>query len=102
MLSAIDKNPATLETGLKGQLEELIFKPLRDSQPPPDPPRVIIIDGLDEVEPDQTKATEEDVHLEILKVLAQADADPALLLRILVVSRPERAIREVFGGEAKS
>lgn len=101
MLSAIDKNPALLETRFKDQLEELIFKLLRDSQPPFDPPRVIIIDGLNDVEPDQTKAPKEDVHPEILKVLAQADADPAFPLRVLV-SRPERAIREVFGGETKS
>ncbi|KAF6754923.1 hypothetical protein DFP72DRAFT_898043 [Ephemerocybe angulata] len=112
-LSFIERNPAIFEKRLKEQLEELILKPLRTlkRQPGTDPyqgwPKVVVIDGLDECEAEQyhdplrpasgsARRSKEDDHAEILSVLVQATEDPAFPFRIVVASRPERAIRQFF------
>lgn len=110
MLLAIDKNPAVFQLRLKDQLEELILVPLREvlgqGVDSSSWPKVIIIDGLDEVEPDVGEGlgpsggqrTKDEVHLEILSVLLHAVSDPAFPFRVLIVSRPEKAIRGFFAG----
>ncbi|KAJ3520070.1 hypothetical protein NMY22_g12913 [Coprinellus aureogranulatus] len=109
ILAAIEKHPAIFQTRLKDQLEELVLEPLREAHRLGADtslwPKVIIIDGLDEVEPDEIEmegthvdlqADRDRTHSEILAVLAHATNDPAFPFRILIVSRPERVIKEFF------
>lgn len=66
----------------------------------------MIIDGLDEVEPDEdlgssgTQAAKDEIYLEILSVLLHAAKDPAFPFRIVVVSRPETSIRGFFARDS--
>jgi hypothetical protein len=90
---------------LKVQFNQLILKPLRASHDRAfASPKIIIIDGVDEVQAERSRdlpehearlANEAD-QLDILSRLLQAANDPAFPFRILVVSRPERVIREFF------
>ncbi|KAJ3527250.1 hypothetical protein NMY22_g9862 [Coprinellus aureogranulatus] len=109
ILAAIVKHPAIFQTRLKDQLEELVLEPLRESHRLGTEtslwPKVILIDGLDEVEPDEIEvegaqsglqADKDRIHSEILSVLTHAAKDPAFPFRVLIVSRPERVIEECF------
>ncbi|KAJ3504904.1 hypothetical protein NMY22_g17765 [Coprinellus aureogranulatus] len=113
ILAAAEKNPGIFLVRLKDQMEELILKPIREYRQEGGDisgwPQVIIIDGVDEVVSDlhepQSKSTihtaKEDTHREILSTLLQAALDPAFPFRILIVSRPERVIRNFFANEAQ-
>lgn len=105
ILASVDNNPAIFHTRLKDQLEELILNPLREAQVQGTDtslwPKVIIIDGLDEVEPDGIDGSQwakDEAHSDILSVLIHAASNPAFPFRIVIVSRPERLINEFFSG----
>ncbi|TEB33812.1 hypothetical protein FA13DRAFT_113183 [Coprinellus micaceus] len=104
VLKAIQRDPAIFKKRLKDQLQALILKPLRKFAPSGDLPRVLIIDGVDEVQAGQpmdpskprSKRADEEDQLEVISCLLQAAKDQAFPFRILVVSRPERVFTEFF------
>ncbi|TEB31363.1 hypothetical protein FA13DRAFT_1663661 [Coprinellus micaceus] len=107
ILSAIERDPAIFRKRLRDQSKVLLLKPFYDASIHLDSsssPQVIIIDGLDEVEAANSRklgqhearlANEAD-QIEILSVFLQAALDVNFPFRILVVSRPERVIRDFF------
>ncbi|KAJ3541396.1 hypothetical protein NMY22_g3908 [Coprinellus aureogranulatus] len=112
ILNAVKRNPVVFRLGLGDQLEELIIAPLRDAMAQGADvarwPKVILIDGLDEVEPDQQETSrpsevqrlKDETYSEILATLMRAARDAAFPFRIIVVSRPEKAIRHLFASES--
>ncbi|KAJ6469243.1 caspase domain-containing protein [Mycena sanguinolenta] len=77
--------------GMDVQLRTLILEPcksLRDA-----PPLVLLIDGLDECEG-------HNVQQEILRLMGSAIADHSLSLRIIITSRPDPHIQEIFQEES--
>ncbi|KAF6755802.1 hypothetical protein DFP72DRAFT_895249 [Ephemerocybe angulata] len=105
---AIAQDPKVFSKNIRSQMEILILRPLVEAtkggrlRPKC---RVIIIDALDECDPEITKgkcdsasnriAKEED-HRQILKVLWSAAIIPSFPFRIMIGSRPEPAIRLFF------
>ncbi|KAJ3518567.1 hypothetical protein NMY22_g13608 [Coprinellus aureogranulatus] len=112
ILSSIQKNPVIFQLCLADQLGQLILTPLREAVAHGADvthwPKVIIIDGLDEVQPDDQEALrsseyhrmKDHVHTEVLSTLLHAVRDPAFPFRILIVSRPEKAIRQAFARDS--
>ncbi|KAJ3511669.1 hypothetical protein NMY22_g15580 [Coprinellus aureogranulatus] len=112
ILDAVKRNPVVFRLGLGDQLEELVLAPLRDAMAQGTDvarwPKVILIDGLDEVEPDQQEVLrpsevqrlKDETYSEILATLMRAARDTAFPFRIIVVSRPEKAIRNFFASES--
>jgi hypothetical protein len=106
VVGAIHRDKAIFKKRLKEQFEALILKPLRRvrGQLGGDIPRVIIIDGVDEVKVDRSNVSsqhtaprrDEDDHLEIISCLLHAAKDPAFPFRIIIVSRPERVFTDFF------
>lgn len=105
VMAAIQRDPAVFDKRVKTQFDQLILKPLRTAYGGAlASPKIIIIDGVDEVQAERSRdlpehearlANEAD-QLDILSLLLQAANDPAFPFRILVISRPERVIREFF------
>ncbi|KAF5324674.1 hypothetical protein D9611_004095 [Ephemerocybe angulata] len=104
MLASIDNDPAVFENFVARG-----FGPSQSGAWCP----VIIIDGLDECEPDEDEdaqkvasglppRTREDEHQEILSILKYALDSSAFPFRIIIFSRPERAIRQFFSKELES
>ncbi|KAK6971702.1 hypothetical protein R3P38DRAFT_716665 [Favolaschia claudopus] len=89
-------NPALIDKSLPAQLQRLVVDPYNDAEASNDRTSslVIVIDGLDECQ-DETR------QQEILRSLAKFLASQPLL-RILIVSRPEAHIKQVFGEAALS
>ncbi|TEB20989.1 hypothetical protein FA13DRAFT_173330 [Coprinellus micaceus] len=113
LLSVMAKDQLALSQRLEDQAETLILGPLREIEGGYDRsaiPQVIIIDGVDEVEaeqyhdPSRQEATRrnEDDQVQILSILLQCAKDPAFPFRILIASRPERAIEDFFTNTADS
>ncbi|KAJ3539498.1 hypothetical protein NMY22_g4716 [Coprinellus aureogranulatus] len=113
MLLAIERDPTIFRKRLRDQCRLLLLKPFYDalSRGPYDRtalPKVIIIDGLDEVEAVNSRQLEkhearlanEADQVEILHALLQAAHDDNVPFRILIISRPERVIRKFFSTEA--
>lgn len=105
ILAAIADNPSVFSKRLLQQLQILILGPLRGLGSSVDRstwPKVIVIDGVDECGADQGKTGEDfqrsrdSNYAEIISVLAHACADPSFPFRIIIASRPERAIRFAF------
>ncbi|KAJ3501692.1 hypothetical protein NMY22_g18837 [Coprinellus aureogranulatus] len=108
ILASIQKNPVVFKLCLADQLDELILAPLREAvargADTTHWPKVIIIDGLDEVQPDHQEGLplsefqrlKDQTHTEILATLVHASRSPAFPFRILIVSRPETAILQFF------
>lgn len=108
MLSAIERYPVIFRKRLKDQFKTLLLKPLLDTRGRLDLstlPQVFIIDGLDEVEAagarhledkHEARQRNESDQVEILSMLLEAAKHPCFPFRILIASRPERVIREVF------
>ncbi|KAJ3546457.1 hypothetical protein NMY22_g2043 [Coprinellus aureogranulatus] len=117
ILSSIDAKPWVFDKRLDQQLDILILSPLRKLGIIADKsvwPKVIVIDGIDECEPDKSKTfnTEQDRqeakdhgHQEIVSTLMRACDDPSFPFRIVIASRPERTIERYFsslpGGKIK-
>lgn len=107
---AIEASPLVFKKNLQVQMEQLLLQPLNDIQGKIDlsgPPKVIVIDGLDECDIEkelypagggQLKPArkKDDEHLEILQMLLQLSSHTSFPFRILIASRPERAIRNFF------
>ncbi|KAJ7814085.1 hypothetical protein B0H13DRAFT_2465291 [Mycena leptocephala] len=84
----VESDPSIVDKSLSAQLHELIIKPVGDTTRSRN--FVIIIDGLDECEG-------RDVQQEILRSIGNAlNQSPPIPLRILIASRPEPHIVEVF------
>lgn len=113
ILASVERDPSIFDKRLSTQLQELILRPLGESQlmeRPASYPKVILIDGLDECEANQyhdlvvmdrrqAPRSKEQDQTEILEVLLQAVQDPCFPFRIIVASRPEHAIRRFFSQE---
>ncbi|TEB20237.1 hypothetical protein FA13DRAFT_1801186 [Coprinellus micaceus] len=113
LLAAIQRYPTVFEKDLKVQAGCLLIQPFRMVRVgwnKRDRPKVIFIDGLDEVEAIQyhdptrraTKRTPEDDQNEILQVLLTLSCDSTFPFRIFVASRPESNITNFFTTDAQS
>ncbi|TEB23121.1 hypothetical protein FA13DRAFT_1778418 [Coprinellus micaceus] len=108
----VDRHPDIFRKNLNEQVKCLILEPFRkvhdDQERREGWPRVVIIDGLDEVvaaqnhDPAewQSSGTSEDDQVEILHVLTTLSKDPFFPFRIFVASRPERNISHFFSTKA--
>lgn len=108
ILTAISENPSVFERRLATQLDVLILEPLRKlgvTARIPEWPKIIVVDGLDECGPSpeskfntnhERQLAREGDHQEILSTLWRASRDPCFPFRILLASRPERAISTYF------
>jgi SpoVK/Ycf46/Vps4 family AAA+-type ATPase len=83
----VDNDPAVVHKSFSVQLEKLIIEPCRRANPTRPP--VIIIDGLDECEG-------RDVQEEILRSFGNYNLKNPLPVYLLIASRPELHIREIF------
>ncbi|KAF2467852.1 uncharacterized protein BDR25DRAFT_291261 [Lindgomyces ingoldianus] len=86
---AIEADPAICEKTLKDQFEKLILHPLLDMAHPPALVLLVVIDALDECEPDN------DIRL-VLQLLSRTRDLKLVSLRVFVTSRPELHIRLGF------
>ncbi|TEB20231.1 hypothetical protein FA13DRAFT_1801182 [Coprinellus micaceus] len=101
---AVDLQPEIFRKNLKEQAKSLILEPFRKVLDHQESrvgwPKVIIIDGLDEIvaaqhhDPteQQSPAASEDDQVEILHILLTLSKDPSFPFRIFIASRPERNI----------
>ncbi|KAJ3520296.1 hypothetical protein NMY22_g12819 [Coprinellus aureogranulatus] len=108
ILSAIDACPSVFDKRLDEQLRILILEPLRkidQAAIKASTFKTIVVDGVDECKGDQRKAVDteqgrrmskEENHREIISCLVRASNDPSFPFRIIIVSRPERAIEQSF------
>ncbi|KAF7369296.1 hypothetical protein MVEN_00257400 [Mycena venus] len=89
---AVVQNLSVLDRSLATQLQTLIIQPCRQTIPG----RIftIVIDGLDECEDPQ-------VQQEVLRSIDHAIHEGSFPLRLLIASRPEPHIREIFLGALK-
>ncbi|KAF8190998.1 hypothetical protein K438DRAFT_2140020 [Mycena galopus ATCC 62051] len=88
----VENDPSILARSMEVQLEKLISIPCRRSNGTEGDTVMILIDGLDECEG-------QDVQEEILRAFRNSAADYSLPVRIIIASRPELHIRELFESE---
>ncbi|KAJ3536258.1 hypothetical protein NMY22_g6111 [Coprinellus aureogranulatus] len=111
ILSAMERDPSIFRKSIIGQCKTLLLKPFQVASgrlDMPSLPKVIIIDGLDEVEApgsiqleaQEARRANEKEQLNILATLLQAVQDPHFPFRIVIVSRQEPAIRDFFSNTA--
>lgn len=111
ILSTLERDPAIFRTTLRNQCRALLLKPFHDTLGRLDVsalPKFIILDGVDEVEAvssrqldkHEARLANEADQVEILSALLQAAHDINFPFRIIVVSRPERVIRDFFSTRA--
>ncbi|TEB23129.1 hypothetical protein FA13DRAFT_1818573 [Coprinellus micaceus] len=110
--AAVDRQPNIFRKNLKEQAKCLILEPFRkiryDQENRAGWPKVVIIDGLDEVVAEQhpnptdqqSPSTSEDDQVGILHVLLNLSKDPFFPFRIFVASRPEHNIADFFSTDA--
>ena len=84
------KDPTILTAARLVQFEELLVKPLRQTQNIPIEGWVIVLDGLDEV--DGTIA-----QTEIIRIVAESIREHTTLFRWFILSRPESHIQRAMG-----
>ncbi|KAJ3522254.1 hypothetical protein NMY22_g11973 [Coprinellus aureogranulatus] len=108
ILSAIDACPSVFDKRLDDQLRILIVEPLRkvdEAAVQSSTFKVVVVDGVDECKEDREAeyATEqdrlrskEDNHRQIISSIVRASTDSSFPFRIIIVSRPERAIEQCF------
>ncbi|KAJ3501915.1 hypothetical protein NMY22_g18760 [Coprinellus aureogranulatus] len=118
VLSAIDTFPSVFDKRLDEQLRILILEPLRkvdQTAIKSSTFKTIIIDGVDECKEDRRKAddpeqggqkaggaervhrmSKDDNHREIISGLVRATNDSSFPFRVIIASRPERAIEQSF------
>ncbi|KAI0406715.1 hypothetical protein F4802DRAFT_91989 [Xylaria palmicola] len=91
MKSSIDANPAICDKAMREQFEKLVLDPLEklSSRDRKFHVLVIVIDALDECDPD------EDIKL-LIRLLSRAKASKSQRLRIFLTSRPELPIQLGF------
>ncbi|KAK6974907.1 NACHT domain-containing protein [Favolaschia claudopus] len=88
----LTSDPAVVDKSLPAQLQRLLIEPYHDADALNDRSLIIVIDGLDECE-------DEARQQEILRSLAKFSRPT---LRILIVSRPEVHIKQLFSEAALS
>ncbi|KAJ2919980.1 hypothetical protein MD484_g504, partial [Candolleomyces efflorescens] len=108
ILSCVERNPAIFHRQLEVQFDQLILQPLREARRDTGtkPPKVILIDGLDECQaehysdvarsPQEMARANEGDQKEILQALLKAANDPSFPFRIIIASRPEPVIQTFF------
>lgn len=112
ILSSIRRDPSIFDKRLRDQLQLLLLRPCHNNWRRIDRsciPKVIVIDGLDEVEAANSRRLEsreaikanEDEQLDILRTVLQAARDRNFPFRIIVASRSERVIQEFFVNDAQ-
>ncbi|KAJ7608362.1 hypothetical protein FB45DRAFT_1067469 [Roridomyces roridus] len=90
ILESIRRKPLLVGTSIASQLRELLVEPCRrvtDSTSMP--PRILLVDGLDECDGSP-------VQREILRSIQHIFCKHALPVKIIVASRPEPEIQEIF------
>ncbi|KAE9398497.1 hypothetical protein BT96DRAFT_32880 [Gymnopus androsaceus JB14] len=85
----MEANPSIVARSMEIQLQKLISEPCHLHNNHSLDPLLILIDGLDECEG-------HDVHLEILRAMRESFKRYPLPLRVIIASRPESHIREMF------
>ncbi|KAE9398501.1 hypothetical protein BT96DRAFT_994850 [Gymnopus androsaceus JB14] len=85
----VEANPSIIARSIETQLQKLISEPCRLHNNHSRDPLLILIDGLDECE-------DHGVHLEILRAIGESFKHYPLPLRVIIASRPESHIREMF------
>ncbi|TEB23147.1 hypothetical protein FA13DRAFT_1456019 [Coprinellus micaceus] len=110
--AAVDRQPNIFRKNLKEQAKCLILEPFRkvygNQESRVGWPKVVIIDGLDEVVAAQrhvpmelqSPGTSEDDQVEILQVLLTLSKDPFFPFHIFIASRPERNMTDFFSADA--
>jgi hypothetical protein len=105
ILASIEANPSVFDKRLEHQVDVLILGPLQKVCHDPESwHKVIVVDGVDECDTDQRHFETEyerqrsrgDNHQEILSALIRASNCASFPFRIVVASRPERAIKAYF------
>ena len=110
--AAVDSQPDIFRKNLKEQAKCLILEPfgrMHNSGSTVGWPKVVIIDGLDEVVAEAKRASvdqsvsgaSEDDQGEILRALLALSKDPSFPFRIFISSRPEHVIEEFFSTSAR-
>ncbi|KAF9013072.1 hypothetical protein BDQ17DRAFT_1536788 [Cyathus striatus] len=95
IVAALERDPAMQTYAMKVQLQRLVIDPLkhisthRKNLVQTHTPKLLIIDGLDE-------CNDRKVQGIIIEALAWMVSQPSVHLRILIASRPEFEIRNVF------
>ena len=113
LLMAVQHQPDIFHKNLREQAECLLVGPFRAIWNECDKqswPKVIIVDGLDEVEAEQyhdptrqeSCRAHEDDQLEILNVLLALSQCPTFPFRVFIASRPERIISDFFSASARA
>ncbi|KAJ7611256.1 hypothetical protein FB45DRAFT_844055 [Roridomyces roridus] len=87
ILETIERNPSLAGTSISSQLKELVVDPCLIASNPA--PRILLVDGLDEC--DGTVAQQE-----VLRSICRIFCHHALPVKIIIASRPEPDIREIF------
>ncbi|KAJ3549831.1 hypothetical protein NMY22_g744 [Coprinellus aureogranulatus] len=113
ILSAVVRDRHIFRKRLKDQCQALLLAPFRNFIGEWDVsslPKVIVVDAIDEIEAvdaqtgdkhEKREACERD-QIEVLTALLQVAKDAHFPFRIIIVSRPERAIQHFFSSDAKS
>jgi len=98
--SALKDDPLLLQKPLPRQLRQLILRPMQEAfrqgfldASDSLQPYVVVVDGVDECGMKGTRQREQHLILDILKELAEKSPLP---LTILLASRPERHLHQVF------
>jgi hypothetical protein len=86
---AAQNDPSVVGRSMEIQFQKLIVQPRQSPLNSPCEPPILLIDGLDECEG-------QNVQQELLRVISDAVREHPNVLRILVASRPEPHIREIF------
>lgn len=109
ILAAIERDPCVFDKDIESQMDGLILQPLAEAAEKgvsiTSPRRVIIIDALDECSSvdiagscmtARDRIAREEEQMRVLKVIVDAAKQPFFPFRVLLGSRPERAIRTFF------
>lgn len=110
---SIERHPDIFRKNLREQAEYLLigpFRMIRDQCDTREWPKIIVVDGLDEVEAmqyhdptrQQIRRTNEDDQIEILEILHILSQDPAFPFRFFLASRPEQGIAEFFATNGRA
>ncbi|KAJ7202559.1 hypothetical protein GGX14DRAFT_523834 [Mycena pura] len=86
ILRRVEENPTVVARDLEIQLRELIVEPCLSSRSPS--PRILLVDGLDECAGEQAQQ-------QVLRLIKSTARYPTTF-RVLIASRPEAHIRDVF------
>ena len=89
------KDPTILTAARPVQFEELLVKPLRQTQNIPIEGWVIVLDGLDEVDSTITQT-------EIIRIVAESIRERTTPFRWFILSRPESHIQRAMGANGVS